>query len=79
MDLVPGVFTLHDPHAIALSLKASAEQSQRRKAAPFRSAMSMLCFYINRAGRQLPAEQRMRLEAAKEELRALFERPRHVF
>lgn len=75
LDLEPGVFTWHDPHAIALSLKNSAEQSQRRKADPFRSAMSMLNFYINRAGRQLSEAQRTRLEAAKEELRVLFERP----
>jgi hypothetical protein len=76
LDLEPGVFTLDDPCAIALSLKASAERSERRKASPFRSAMSMLTFFINRAGRQLPPEQRARLEAAKDELRALFDRPR---
>jgi hypothetical protein len=76
LDLEAGVFTLHDPREIALSLKASAERSQRRKAAPFRSAMSMLTFYINRAGRQLPESQRARLEAAKDELRVLFDRPR---
>jgi hypothetical protein len=73
--LEPGVFALDDPRRIALSLKRSAELSPRRKSAPFRSAMSMLNFYINRAGRQLPAAQRARLEAAKEELRALFGRP----
>ncbi len=78
LDLVPGVFTLADPRAIALSLKASAERSTRRKATPFRSAMSMLNFFINRAGRQLPGEQRARLEAAKDELRTLFSRPRRV-
>jgi hypothetical protein len=72
LDLEPGVFTLDDPQAIARSLKRSAERSQRRKATPFRSAMSMLTFYINRAGRQLPRAQRVRLEAAKDELRALF-------
>jgi hypothetical protein len=72
LDLEPGVFTLDDPRAIARSLKRSAERSQRRKATPFRSAMSMLTFYINRAGRQLPRAQRVRLEAAKDELRALF-------
>ena len=76
LDLDPGVFTWDDPLAIALSLKASAEASERRKATPFRSAMSMLNFYINRAGHQLPAEQRACLEAAKDELRALFDRPR---
>lgn len=76
LDLEQGVFVLEDPREIARSLKKSAEQSQRRKADPYRSAMSMLTFYINRAGKQLPAEQRERLEAAKDELRALFDRPR---
>lgn len=76
LDLEAGVFTWHDPRQIALSLKNSAESSQRRKADPFRSAMSMLTFYINRAGRQLPALQRARLEAAKDELRVLFGKPR---
>ena len=75
LDLEPGVFTLSDPRQIAQSLKDSAECSQRRKADPFRSAMSMLNFYINRAGRKLPAMQRACLEAAKDELRALFNRP----
>ena len=76
LDLEPGVFTWKDPRRIARSLKRSAEQSERRKADPFRSAMSMLTFYVNRAGRQLPAAQRARLEAAKDELRELFGRPR---
>lgn len=76
LDLAPGVFTWDDPRAIAQSLKASAEASQRRKSTPFRSAMAMLTFYLNRAGSQLPAEQRARLEAAKDELRVLFDRPR---
>jgi hypothetical protein len=76
LDLEPGVFTWHDPQRIARSLKASAERSERRKTDPFRSAMSMLNFYINRAGRQLDEDQRLRLEAAKDELRALFGRPR---
>ena len=76
LDLEPGVFTLSDPREIAASLKRSAEASTRRKADPFRSAMSMLNFYINRAGRQLAPEQRVRLEAAKDELRELFGRPR---
>lgn len=76
LDLEPGVFTWDDPHAIAASLKASAEASRRRKAEPFRSAMSMLVFYLNRAGKQLPAERRACLEAAKDELRALFGRAR---
>jgi hypothetical protein len=76
LDLEAAVFTLKDPRAIARSLQRSAERSRRRKADPFRSAMSMLTFYINRAGRQLPAAQRARLEAAKDELRALFGKPR---
>lgn len=76
LELEAGLFTWDDPVAIARSLKASAERSQRRKASPFQSAMSMLNFYINRAGTQLPAEQRARLEAAKDELRTLFDRPR---
>lgn len=76
LDLEPGVFTFDEPARIARSLKASAERSERRKSDPFRSAMSMLTFYINRAGRQLDPAQRLRLEAAKDELRALFGRPR---
>jgi len=76
LDLEAGVFTLHDPLEIALSLKASAERSQRRKTTPFRSAMSMLTFYINRADQQLDASQRAHLEAAKNELRSLFHKPR---
>jgi len=76
LDLEPGVFRLEDPHAIAQSLKRSAERSHRRKTTPFRSAMAMLNFFINRAGRQLTAAQRARLEAAKDELRALYDRPR---
>ncbi len=76
LDLEPGVFTFDDPCRIAESLRHSAEESTRRKAAPFRSAMSMLVFYINRAGNQLDPEQRARLEQAKDELRALYGRPR---
>jgi hypothetical protein len=76
LDLEPGVFTWDDPRRIAASLMASAERSTRRKADPFRSAMSMLVFYLNRAGRQLPAERRACLEAAKDELRALYGRAR---
>ena len=72
LDLDPGVFTLRDPKAIAASLKRSAEASTRRKADPFRSAMSMLVFYINRAGRNLKAADRARLERAKQELRKAF-------
>ena len=76
LDLEPGVFTLDDPRRIALSLKASADRSRRRKTTSFRSAMSMLTFYINRAGPKLASRQRTRLEAAKDELRDLFGRPR---
>lgn len=76
LDLEPGVFTRDDPRAIAESLKASAECSERRKATPFASAMAMLNFYLNRAGRQLSAEQRACLEQAKDELRELYGRPR---
>jgi hypothetical protein len=72
LDLEEGVFTWHDPHRIAQSLKRSAEASTRRKAPPFRSAMSMLVFYINRAGKGLDEDQRLILEQAKEELRALY-------
>jgi hypothetical protein len=74
LDLEPGVFTLQDPADIARSLKRSAERSNRRKSPPFRSAMSMLNFYINRAGRQLSREQRKRLDRAKDELRKLYGR-----
>ena len=76
LDLERGVFALEDPEEIARSLKRSAEESKRRKSDPYRSAMSMLTFYINRAGKQLPPEQRDRLEAAKDELRVLFGKPR---
>ncbi len=76
LDLEQGVFTLEDPEEIARSLKRSADKSTRRKTDPFRSAMSMLTFYINRAGHNLPDEQRARLEAAKDELRALYGRER---
>ncbi len=76
LDLETGVFTFDSPAKIARSLKRSAEQSQRRKAEPFRSAMSMLNFYINRAGTNLSSQQRARLEAAKDDLRSLFRKPR---
>jgi Protein of unknown function (DUF3175) len=75
LDLQPGVFKRGNARSIARSLKRSAEQSRRRKASPFQSAMSMLNFYINRAGKGLPAAQRSRLQAAKSELRALYGRP----
>lgn len=74
LDLEPGVFTWKDPRRIALSLKRSADGSVRRKAEPFRSAMSMLVFYINRAGRHLDAGQRRILEQAKDELRRAYGR-----
>lgn len=74
LDLEKGVFTLKDPKKIAASLKRSAEASKRRKADPFRSAMSMLVFYINRAGKNLSEADRARLEKAKDELRKAFGR-----
>lgn len=74
LELEPGVFTWADPKKIALSLKRSAEVSLRRKAAPFASAMAMLNFYINRAGKNLPSERRVVLAQAKKELRKLFGR-----
>lgn len=73
MTLQESVFK-KSPHAIALSLKRSAEKSHRRKSTPFRSAMSMLNFYINRAGKNLSASRRAKLDAAKEELRKVFRR-----
>jgi len=72
LDLDRDIFTKPDPHEIALSLKHSAEQSKRRKGTAFQSAMSMLTFYINRAGRDLDDTQRKVLERAKDELRDLF-------
>ena len=72
LDLEPDVFTAATPGTIAASLKRSAEQSHRRKGTPFQSAMSMLNFYINRAGKTLPAERRRVLTAAKTELRKLY-------
>jgi len=74
LDLKQGVFTWKDPKRIAASLKRSAETSKRRKADPFRSALSMLTFYINRAGKGLPEERRRILTRAKEELRKQFGR-----
>ena len=76
LDLDKGVFSKDDPRDIARSLKRSAERSRRRKSEPFRSAMSMLTFYINRAGDTLSKKRRARLEAAKDELRDLFGRAR---
>lgn len=72
LDLDKGVFTLDDPDAVARSLKRSAERSNRKKTDSFRSAMSMLNFYINRGGRNLPKERLRILESAKDSLRGLF-------
>jgi len=74
LDLQQDVFKLKDPKEIAASLKRSAEHSRRRKSSPFRSAMSMLTFYINRAGKNLSKSDHKRLEKAKDELRAQFGR-----
>ena len=74
LDLEEGVFKMKDPRLIAASLKRSAQQSRRRKADPFRSALSMLVFYINRAGKNLPVRRRRTLEQAKVELRRQFGR-----
>lgn len=72
LELEEGVFTWKDPRRIAQSLKKSADSSKRRKAPPFRSAMSMLVFYINRAGKKLDKDQKRILEQAKDELRKLY-------
>jgi hypothetical protein len=74
LDLKSDVFKGKDPHRIALSLKRSAERSKRRKGTPYQSAMSMLNFYINRAGKNLPQKQKRILERAKGELREAFGR-----
>jgi Protein of unknown function (DUF3175) len=74
LDLEHDVFRTKDPRKIALSLKRSAEQSSRRKGTPYQSAMSMLNFYINRAGKNLPRKQKQILENAKQELRDVFGR-----
>src|SRR5881227_3310070 len=72
LDLDQGVFTWKDPKRIARSLKHSAEHSHRRKSDPYRSAMSMLVFYLNRAGKNLPESRKSVLEKAKGELRKQF-------
>jgi hypothetical protein len=72
LELEEGVFTWREPRQIAASLRRSAEASTNRKAPPFRAAMSMLVFYINRAGKNLPEHRRRILEEAKEELRRLY-------
>lgn len=74
LDLEQGVFTFKDPKKIALSLKRSAQESKRRKAGEFQSAMSMLNFYINRAGKNLDKDQKKVLERAKIELQKVFGR-----
>jgi putative cell wall-binding protein len=74
MDIETGTFASHDPKRIAEAVERDAERSTRRKTTPYRSAMSMLTFYINRAGKNLPAAQRNVLERAKEILRAEFGR-----
>jgi hypothetical protein len=78
LDLEPGVFRLRTPRGIALSLQRSAEASARRKVDPFRSAMSMLTFYMNRAGKNLSDERRAVLDRAKDELRRLYGRARRT-
>ncbi len=72
LTLDKGVFSHRDPKKIATSLKRSAERSRRRKASPFRSALSMLTFYINRAGKNLPQSRKRTLMRAKDELRKQF-------
>lgn len=78
LTLEQGVFTKGSPKAIAASLKRSAEHSSRRKSAPYRSAMSMLTFFINRAGKDLPKSRKAKLEKAKDELRALYGKERRA-
>ncbi|HYU41009.1 MAG TPA: DUF3175 domain-containing protein [Vicinamibacteria bacterium] len=75
LDLEPAVFKQRSGRAIAASLKRSAERSRRRKSGSYQSAMSMLSFYVNRAGRSLRPSERARLESARRELRRLFGRP----
>ncbi len=75
LDLEKSVFAKDDPRSIARSLKRSAERSKQRKSNPYRSAMSMLTFYINRAGKTLPKARRTKLESAKGELRRLYGKP----
>jgi len=75
LDLQRRVFRGNNPRRIAASLKRSAENSRRRKGSPYQSAMSMLNFYINRAGRNLPGKQKAVLRRTKQELRNAFQRP----
>jgi len=74
LDLEPGVFKKNSPPQIALSLKRSAERSKRRKGTPYQSAMSMLSFYINRAGRLLSSSRKSTLNRAKSDLRTVFKK-----
>jgi hypothetical protein len=78
LDLESKVFKYSDPDKIARSLKRSSEKSKRKKGTPLQSAMSMLNFYINRAGKNLSARQKKVLEKAKEKLRVLFGKPAHA-
>ena len=78
LDLEAGIFARDDPRAIARSLKRSAERSARRKAPPFRSAMSMLTFYLNRGGKNLSARRKRTIMRAKEELRRLYGRQESI-
>jgi hypothetical protein len=75
LDVADGTFAKDDPKAIARALKRDAEASHRRKSSPYRSAMSMLTFFINRAGKNLPKRRKQILERAKDELRADFGKP----
>jgi hypothetical protein len=74
LDLDAGVFTWRDPKKIAASLRRSAEKSHRRKSSPYRSAMSMLTFYLNRGGKNLSVDRKRTLQSAKVELRKLFKK-----
>jgi hypothetical protein len=75
LDLSPHLFTLHNPKRIAGLLKNSALKSKRRKGTPYQSAMSMLNFYMNRAGKNLSKKEKDKLERSKNELRKIFHRP----
>ncbi len=75
LDLPEGIFTWNNPRKIAASLKRAAEESHRRKAGPYRSALSMLTFFINRAGKSLPPRRKRVLERAKRQLKELYDKP----
>ncbi len=74
LKVPPGTFVSKDPRRIARAVKAAAERGPHRRERPYASAMSYLCFYLNRGGRNLPAARRRIVERAKTELRALFKR-----